>query len=168
MSNRPHMKTTKKQIVEWCDNNIDECGYPVDWRDVKEVKGDLCFHCGYKRHTERAHIVPWSNYDYDSKYDSPKYYRLLCSECHSLAPNVMDENAMDIWIVEDSKKYNPHGYYNTYWDVRNKIEEIFDKTGQHGFDRMNDSTLAWCEEEFRTWLNTRHLTNDNCPATIVA
>ena len=151
MNNRPHMKTTKKQIVEWCQRNINECGYPVDASEM----GTHCFHCGYERATERAHTVPWSKYDYDLKYDSPEYYRLLCSDCHSEALNVMDENAMDKWIVEDSKKFNPHGYYNFYWEVRNKIEEIVDKTGQHGFEPMNQATLEWCEEQFKTWMQKR-------------
>lgn len=152
---RPNMKTTHKQIVDWCVSNIDECGYPVDHAEMNTH----CFHCGYKRPTEKAHTVPWSNYNYDPKYDSPEYYRLLCSECHAEAPNVMDETAMDKWIVEDAKKWNPNLYYNHYWkerkEVLKKVEEIIEQTGQHGFDRMNDSTLNWCNEELRKWFKER-------------
>ncbi len=151
MRNRPNMKTTKKQIVDWCQRNIDECEWPVDASEM----GSHCSHCGHERPTERAHIVPWSKYDYDPKYDSPKYYRLLCNECHSLAPNVKDFNEMDKWIVEDSKIFNPNGYYNYYWEVRNKAEEIVKQTGQHGFESMNDSTFSWCKSELKKWFEER-------------
>ena len=62
---------------------------------------------------------------------------------------------MDKWIVEDSKIYNPHGYYNFYWEVRNKIKEIVKQTGQHGFESMNDSTLSWCKSELEKWYEQR-------------
>jgi len=151
MRKRPNMKTTKKQIVDWCQRNIDECGYPVDASEMDTH----CFHCGYERPTQRAHTVPWAEYNYDPKYDSPEYYRLLCDQCHSLAPNVKDENAMDKWIVEDSRKYNPHGYYDYYWVIRDKIDEILSQTGQHGFEPMNDATMDWCWNELKTFLVER-------------
>ena len=147
MRKRPPMKTTKKQIVDWCERHIDECDYPVDASEMDTH----CFRCGYERPTERAHTVPRSNYDYDPKYDSPRYYRLLCSECHAEAPNVMEETAMDKWIIESAEKYNLHKFYNTYWKHRNKIEELFDKTGQHGFEPMNQSTKEWIIDEFVKW-----------------
>ena len=148
MRKRPNMKTTKKQIVDWCIKNINECGYPVDSAEMDTH----CFHCGYERSTERAHIVPWSNYDYDPKYDSPEYYRLLCSDCHALAPNVMDENAMDEWI-RSAREINPYGFYNFYWEALKKIKEIVSKTGQHGFEKMNPATKEWCLSEYSKWLN---------------
>jgi len=153
---RPPMKTTKKQVVYWCEGHIDECGYPVDASEMDTH----CFRCGYKRPTERAHTVPWANYNYDPKYDSPEYYRLLCSECHAEAPNVMEEthcewpnhhSIMDKWIIESAKMYNAQGAYNTYWKHRNKFEELLDKTGQHGFEPMNKSTKEWVIDEFLKW-----------------
>lgn len=147
MRKRPDMKTTKKQIVDWCSNitNIDECSYPVDGSEMDTH----CFRCAYPRETERAHIVPWAVLDYDPKYDSPKYYRLLCSECHAEAPNVVDENAMDKWIRETAKI--SEGMYEVYWDYREKLEELFDQTGTHGFELRNKSTLKWITEEFFKW-----------------
>ena len=150
------MKTTKKQIVNWCASHIDECGYPVDASEMDTH----CFRYGYERSTERAHTVPWSNYDYDPKYDSPQYYRLLCSECHAEAPNVMEETAMDKWIIESAKKFNGHLYYNTYWEHRNKFLELLDKTGQHGFDPMNQSTKEWIMDEMLKW--KEGMFNDYC------
>ena len=48
-------------------------------------------------------------------------------------------------------KNNLHKFYNTYWKHRNKIEELFDKTGQHGFEPMNQSTKEWIIDEFVKW-----------------
>jgi hypothetical protein len=63
----------------------------------------------------------------------------------------MEETAMDKWIIESAEKYNLHKFYNTYWKHRNKIEELFDKTGQHGFEPMNQSTKEWIIDEFVKW-----------------
>ena len=165
MRRRPNMKTTKKQIVDWCQENIEECGYPVDG----EVMNTHCFRCGYERHTERAHTVHWSTLNFDEKYDSPEYYRLLCSECHEEAPNIgQDEyidwpyrhfvkmereciSEMDKWIIESAKKFNPHLYYNVYWVFRDKIAEISSKLGTHGFNGLNQATLEWAEKQFWDW-----------------
>ena len=143
------MKTTKKQIVDWCMSNIDECGYPVDCSEMDT----LCFRCAYPRETERAHIVPWAVLDYDPKYDSPKYYRLLCSECHAEAPNVVDENAMDEWIKESVVITD--GHYKVYWEYREKIAELLEQTGTHGFERRNASTWEWISKEFLKWKEER-------------
>ena len=153
---RPPMKTTKKQIVDWCMKNIDECHYPVDASEMHSH----CFRCGYQRATEKAHTVPWAKYNYDSKYDSPQYYRLLCSECHPEAPNVMEEihcewpnhhSIMDKWIIKSAKEFNGHLHYNTYWEHRNKFYELLDKTGQHGFEPMNKATMEWIMDEMLKW-----------------
>ena len=140
---RPYMKTTKKQIVDWCIKNIDECHYPVDHTEMHSH----CFRCGYQRATQRAHTVHWSTLDYDLKYDSPEYYRLLCDECHRLAPNCTDEDAMDKWIIESSKEWNPHKFYETYWRNREVFHNVMNKIGTHGFEELNEATCKWATEE---------------------
>lgn len=156
MSRRPNMKTTKKQIVDWCMRNIDECGYPVDATEMNTH----CFRCGYERGTERAHTVHWSTLNFDEKYDSPEYYRLLCSECHEEAPNVAEpehlewpnhHSIMDNWIIESAKKFNPHFYYDVYWEVRDKVVEISSKLGTHGFNGLNKATLEWAKKQLCDW-----------------
>ena len=143
---RPDMKTTVKAIVNWMKENIDDCGWPVDPASMHSH----CSRCGHKRgDLERAHIVPWAKYDYDPKYDSPEYYRLLCSDCHAEAPNVMDEKAMDAWIRE--AVLISGGVLDYYWDARKALQEIIDQTGQHGFDSMNSATKGWCVERFKLW-----------------
>ena len=148
---RPDMKSTKKQIVDWCMSNIDECGYPVDASEMDTH----CFRCGHERFTERAHTVPWAVLDYDPKYDSPEYYRLLCSECHAEAPNVVDEKAMDEWIKESSKI--SEGMYEVYWVYREKINELLEQTGTHGFEPRNASTWDWITKEFLKWKKERSI-----------
>jgi hypothetical protein len=140
---RPSMKTTKKQIVHWCERYINECGYPVDASEMST----RCFRCAYERPTEKAHIVPWANYNYDPKYDSPQYYRLLCSVCHGEAPNVMDEEYMDKWIITSAKEFNSSLQYDTYWLYRHKFEELLVQTQSHGFEPLNAATKEWVNEE---------------------
>jgi len=147
MRKRPDMKTTKKQIVDWGDRNIDECDYPVDASEMDTH----CWRCGYERKTERAHIVHWAQSGYDPQYDAPKYYRLLCALCHEEAPNVNDEEEMDDWIKSSAKVYNEHYMYNVYWKVRDKITEIYNSTGRHGFNATNKSTEKWMLKEFQKW-----------------
>jgi hypothetical protein len=168
---RPHMKTSKKAIVEWGMANIDECGYDIEIAtkhherkggtgqpfeimmetpypvDASEM-GTHCWRCGHKGPTERAHIIPWALTNYDPKYDTPSSYRLLCTACHEEAPNVADETVMDKWIVESSKVYNPHRFYDTYWYVREKMETVFEKATTHGFEKaINSATQKWILRE---------------------
>ena len=58
-------------------------------------------------------------------------------------------------VTKDSRKYNPHGYYDYYWVIRDKIDEILSQTGQHGFEPMNDATMDWCWNELKTFLVER-------------
>jgi hypothetical protein len=91
--------------------------------------------------------VPWAKYNYDPKYDSPQYYRLLCSVCHGEAPNVMDEEYMDKWIITSAEKFNNSLQYDTYWLHRHKFEELLVQVQPHGFEPLNAATKEWVNEE---------------------
>lgn len=156
MGKRPRMKTTKKQIVDWCARNISELDYPVDAAEM----GTHCFRCACRRDTERAHIVPWAVLGYDKKYDSPEYYRLLCSECHAEAPNVAEDvtfkwpnhhSIMDKWIKDSS--VISEGMYEVFWDRREILQELYSRTGVHGFEPTNQSTHEWVAREFLSLLS---------------
>ena len=140
------MKTSKKQIVEWCQSNISEIGYPVDAAEMDK----RCFRCAEERHTERCHVIPKSL----GGVDEPKNYRLLCSECHEEAPNVKDYKAMDKWIISSAKQWNPDLMYNVYWKNRKIFENTLEDTSIHfGHGKMNQSTKDWliekCKEKFK-------------------
>jgi hypothetical protein len=133
------MKTSKKKIVEWCQANISEMGYPVD----ADAMDKRCFRCAEERPTERCHVIPKSL----GGVDEPHNYRLLCSECHEEAPNVNDSEAMDKWIIDSAKKWNPDLMYGVYWKNRKIFENTMEATSIHfGYGKMNQSTKEWVVE----------------------
>ena len=129
---RKAIKTTKKQIVEWGQSNIDECGYGVDASEM----ATHCWRCGHDDRTlERAHVIP----DSLEGEDTPSNYRLLCNPCHQEAPNVNDPNAMDKWIRETCI-----GAYNRFWPMREILQKVSKETSVHfGHNGSNLSTTKW-------------------------
>ena len=135
MSKRPHMKTTKKQIVDWGQRNIDECGYGVDASEMDT----RCWRCGYKRHTEKCHVIPYSL----GGDDKPHNYRLFCHDCHLEQPNVNDYEETDKWVRETNV-----GTYNTFWKVREIHSSLYNEVTNHWGESLNDATKKWMAKEF--------------------
>lgn len=107
MSKRPHIKTKKKDIIEyWCDKavtadgnivpDIEEyfkCSVPM----IYDCGESRCFACNKEISTlERAHIVPLAL----GGQDTPKNYVLLCKECHKESPDCIEEEAMFQYIYQ--------------------------------------------------------------------
>jgi hypothetical protein len=133
---RGSIKTTKKQIVKWGIENIDECGYGVDC----EYMHSHCWRCGHERVTERCHVVPFAL----GGDDIPSNYRLLCFECHSEGPNVEDPNEMDNWIRRTNV-----GFYDIFWHIRECMSSAIEKTTIHfGQGTSNTSTNEWMHNKF--------------------
>ena len=129
------MKTTKKQIVEWCQKNINEIGYGVDASEMNTH----CFRCGCKRPTQRCHVIP----DSLGGADSPENFRLLCEPCHLEAPNVDDPEAMDQWIRQTNV-----GEYELFWKLRDVYVSTYEKAIIHwGEGALNSSTKKWLANE---------------------
>ena len=125
------MKTTHKQIVEWAQRNLDECGMGSDADEF----ATRCWRCGYDdKPLERCHVIPHSL----GGKDEPSNYRLLCGTCHLEAPNVADPKAMDNWIRETSVPC-----YNRFWHIREVFASAMKKTSWHFGQKMNDSTKEW-------------------------
>lgn len=143
MSKRPPMKTTKKQIVDWGMRYIDECGYGVD----ADVMDTHCWRCGYERHTERCHVIPYSL----GGEDKPSNYRLFCPDCHLEQPNVNDYDATDKWVRETNV-----GSYNSFWKIREIYRSIFTDVTYHFGQNLNKSTKEWITKEF-----AKKLLNEN-------
>jgi len=146
MGKKP-IKTTKKQILRWCSENVYEVNYGVDWGDLydyqnDEIIEDRCFRCAYVRQTERCHVVPESL----GGEDKPSNLRLLCPECHVEAPNVNDPDAMDDWIRRTSV-----GFYNTFWACRRIYQRLKEECGievsWHFGEGVNASSLLWIQEQ---------------------
>ncbi len=91
MADDKRIRTTKKQIVEYWEQYVDE-----------------------KRNLERCHIIPRSL----NGEDVPSNFVLLCSRCHLDNPNVADPEVMwdwlraykvsfydTFWIVQGMKEY---------------------------------------------------------------
>jgi len=130
-----NIKTTKKQIIDWGMRYIDECGYGVDASEM-DIR---CWRCGYKRNTERCHIIPDS---LDGK-DTPSNYVLLCNDCHIEAPNVNDPNEMDNWIRSTNV-----GMYDNFWKIREVWDSVWKDVTNHWGEKLNDSTKEWMTKEF--------------------
>jgi len=143
MSKRPDMKTTHNQIIKWGIKNINECGYGVD---VSEMH-NRCWRCGYKRHTEKCHVIPYSL----GGEDIPSNYRLFCHDCHLEQPNVNDYNATDNWVRETNV-----GTYDCFWKIREIFYSVRDDVTYHFGEKLNNSTKEWMVKEF----NQRCLKNN--------
>lgn len=114
---RNNIKTSKKDIVEYWEEKIDECGLSVDWSEAKE----RCWRCGYEKRLQRCHIIP----DSLGGKDEPSNLVLLCERCHIDAPNVESTTFMWDWI-----KANGTSFYDTFWNIRaqKEYEFIYKKT----------------------------------------
>jgi hypothetical protein len=138
-----YIKTSKKQIVEWAQSNLNECFLGVDASEMSTH----CWRCGHNdRPLERCHVIPASL----KGEDIPSNYRLLCNDCHHEAPNVNDPNEMDDWI-----KRTCVPTYNTFWEIRKTVKKVasetIDGTIRHfGHKGLNDSTRKWVEKKAST------------------
>ena len=111
------MKTTKKQIKEWCKENTNIL--PLNDRGYEEADYDRCFRCLCDLPTQRCHVIPAAL----GGKDTPSNYRLLCETCHLDAPNVNEYEAMDKWIWATQQAHretiDAQGNYvplrNFYW-----------------------------------------------------
>lgn len=153
------MKTTHDEIADYWSHHQDESGLSVDWAEAKE----LCWRCAQGRQLQRCHIVPRSL----GGSESPSNLVLLCSQCHSEAPNVSDPEFMWVWL-----RAHAASLYGTYWHERaltefkfiyghppfidikdyesftstyaKSIKKYFDQSGTHwGQGGANPSTIAW-------------------------
>ncbi|MBP2025082.1 HNH endonuclease [Peptoniphilus stercorisuis] len=106
---RKNIKTTKKEIVNYWFNKIDESNLSVDFTEAHE----RCWRCGYKVPLERCHIIP----DSLGGEDSPENLVLLCKRCHIENPNGFDKDIMWDWIFAYKTSL-----YDTFWIDRG-IEE---------------------------------------------
>jgi len=144
MSKRTSIKTTKKQIVDWGMCNINEVGFPVDASEMNT----RCWRCGYKRNTERCHVIPHSL----EGIDEPSNYRLLCHDCHLENPNVNDPNAMDDWI-----RSTGIGQYDAFWKIRECFDSVWEEVTYHWGEKLNDSTKEWMSKEFLKRLRANNI-----------
>ena len=144
MSKRTSIKTTKKQIVDWGMCNINEVGFPVDASEMNT----RCWRCGYKRNTERCHVIPHSL----GGIDEPSNYRLLCHDCHLENPNVNDPNAMDNWI-----RSTGIGQYDAFWKIRECFDSVWEEVTIHWGEKLNDSTKEWMSKEFLKRLRANNI-----------
>ena len=144
MSKRTSIKTTKKQIVDWGMCNINEVGFPVDASEMNT----RCWRCGYKRNTERCHVIPHSL----EGIDEPSNYRLLCHDCHLENPNVNDPNAMDDWI-----RSTGIGQYDAFWKIRECFDSVWEEVTIHWGEKLNDSTKEWMSKEFLKRLRANNI-----------
>tara|TARA_Y100000114_G_C11530968_1_gene218007 strand:- start:41 stop:523 length:483 start_codon:yes stop_codon:yes gene_type:complete len=136
MSKRPHMKTTKKQIVDWGIKNIDECDYGVDASEMDTH----CWRCGHETpDVERCHVIPYSL----GGKDEASNYRLFCYSCHIEQPNVNDYGATDEWVRRTNV-----GTYNTFWKVRKIYNSLWKDVTNHWGQDLNESTKKWMSKEF--------------------
>lgn len=148
MSKRPGTKTTKKQIVDWGQRNIDECGYGVDAAQMDTH----CWRCGYKRHTETCHVIPYALGGEDSPYN----YRLFCHDCHLEQPNVNDYDATDKWVRETNV-----GMYESFWKIREIFASLWHDVTNHWGEKLNNSTKEWLAKEFTKRLSANNIHIDS-------
>lgn len=127
MAQRKTIKTTKKQIVNYWVQHVDESNLSVDFSEAEE----RCWRCGCKRNLERCHIVPVSL----GGEDMPSNFVLLCKRCHMDNPNVADPEIMwdwlraykvpfydTFWVVQGAKEYEK--LYQTTWEEELKKRKI--------------------------------------------
>lgn len=113
---RKNVQTSIKNIVEYWEYRISECGLNVDWAEANE----RCWKCGYKRNLQKCHIIP----DSLGGEDTPANLVLLCDQCHKEAPNVQDSKFMWDWL----KSFHAP-FYDTYWNLRaiDEYKNIYNK-----------------------------------------
>ena len=140
MKKSRQIKTTKKEIVDWCKNNIPEVTkdgtYGVDIADMSE---DRCMRCGEVGTVERCHVIPHSL----GGVDEPHNYRLLCPTCHRNQPNVDDYEATDLWIRETHV-----GHYGLLHKIVNTWNPIWNSVTVHWGDSVNRETMRWATKKF--------------------
>lgn len=131
---RPKIKTSKKQIVEYWAQHVDESDLSVDFAEAEE----LCWRCGCKRSLERCHIIPYSL----GGEDTPSNFVLLCKRCHLDNPNVMDQEIMWDWL----KAYKV-SLYDTFWNIQGieEYEKIYSVSFQKELDKRNISVRNFDE-----------------------
>ena len=162
MSKRPYMKTTKKQIIEWGMEHINnsdyfgyeggnfkplwseehekylplgEVGYGVDACDMDT----RCWRCGHEKNTQRCHVIPHSLGGEDKPYN----YRLFCELCHFEQPNVFDYNATDKWVRDTCV-----GSYDVFWTYREIWYKLDKQVSVHWGENLNKSTIEWKLNKF--------------------
>ena len=114
MSKRPAIRASRTEIVGYWSQRESECGLSVDWAEAHE----RCWRCSRNATLEKCHIIPHAL----GGTDSPDNLVLLCSRCHSEAPNVADQSFMWIWL----RRYAV-SLYDTDWIIRGyeEFERIF-------------------------------------------
>lgn len=117
MADDKRIRTTKKQIVEYWEQYVDESSLSIDFAEA----GERCWRCGCKRNLERCHIIPQSL----NGEDVPSNFVLLCSRCHLDNPNVADPEVMWDWL----RAYKV-SFYDTFWIVQGmkEYEKIYGKS----------------------------------------
>ena len=125
---RKPIKTTKRNIIDYWIQYIDECGMNFDWAEADTI----CWRCGCERKLQRCHIIP----DSLGGKDEPSNFVLLCAECHQEAPNVEDKQFMWDWI---KSFYSP--FYNTFWQTRafEEYKRIYKKSYS---DELKDRNIT--------------------------
>ena len=128
------MLTTHQEIVEYWSQHQDECGLSVDWTEAHK----LCWRCAHKRLLQRCHIIPRAL----GGTDYPKNLVLLCGQCHSEAPNVVDSDFMWTWL-----RAHAVSFYGTYWQQRglHEYEIIYGEKPFLGIENP-DKALELCRE----------------------
>ena len=129
------IKTTKKQVIEWGQSNINEVYWPVDASEMHTH----CWRCGHETNTQRCHVIP----DSLGGEDKPYNYRLFCEFCHKEQPNVNDYDATDRWV----RKTNID-YYNLFWKLRKAWFLLGEEISYHWGENINQSTHKWRVEKF--------------------
>jgi hypothetical protein len=114
-----------KQIAKYHMSNstINETELNFDWSEAETH----CWKCGREmsKNLQRCHIIPASL----GGSNEPDNFVLLCSRCHSLAPNINNPDVMWEWLKEPGcAKFS---LYNSYDTV--KALEMYEKEFGNSF-----------------------------------
>lgn len=107
--NRTNIKKTKKQIVEYWVQHVEESDLSIDFFEAEK----LYWRYGCKRSLKRCHIIPYSL----GGKDVPSNFVLLYKRCHLDNPNEADEEIMWDWLNAYKVPF-----YDTFWNIQG-IEE---------------------------------------------
>jgi hypothetical protein len=143
MAGRKTSKVTQEDIAEyWVKwNNISELELNFDWSDC----ATHCWNCGGSYILEKAHIIPHAL----GGADRADNYVLLCSACHSQAPNTANKQDIWDWI---KRNYKPLSFYDS--NIMHGFSLYMQREPSSKTDRLPRLTSEKLSEYLRENINT--------------